>query len=141
TLLDRALEREGHSAAEDALVHLADKAEGDARTAYNALEVAMALGDQRGEQEKVTLADAEAALDARALRYERDEHYDIISAFIKSLRGSDPDAGLYWLARMLEAGQDDRLVAVRRAHLGSRDGSQRDRLWQRRGDLRDVAGL
>ena len=95
----RALEHEGHSAEEDALVHLADRAEGDARTAYNALEVAMALADQRGTGEKVTLADAEAALDARALRYERDEHYDIISAFIKSIRGSDADAGLYWLGR------------------------------------------
>src|SRR3712207_8606588 len=46
-----------------------------------------------------------------ALRYERDEHYEVISAFIKSLRGSDPDAGLYWLARMLEAGEDARIIA------------------------------
>jgi len=120
-LLDRALQREGHSAEEDALVHLADKAEGDARTAYNALEVAMALADQRGEQEKVTLADAEAALDARALRYERDEHYDIISAFIKSMRGSDVDAALYWLARMVEAGEDARYIARRMVVLASED--------------------
>jgi putative ATPase len=126
TLLDRALEREGHSAEEDALVHLADKAEGDARTALNALEVAMALADQRGDQEKVTLADAEAALDARALRYERDEHYDIISAFIKSLRGSDPDAGLYWLARMLEAGEDARFIARRLVILSSEDVGMAD---------------
>ena len=120
-LLDRALERERHSAEEDALVHLADKAEGDARTAYNALEVAMALADQRGPNEKVTLADAEAALDARALRYERDEHYDIVSAFIKSLRGSDADAGLYWLARMIEAGEDARFIARRMVILASED--------------------
>ena len=126
TLLDRALEREGHSAAEDALVHLADKAEGDARTAYNALEVAMALADQRGEEEKVTLADAEAALDARALRYERDEHYDIISAFIKSMRGSDPDAALYWLARMVEAGEDARFIARRMVILASEDVGMAD---------------
>jgi putative ATPase len=126
TLLDRALEREGHSATEDALVHLADKAEGDARTALNALEVAMALADQRGDHEKVTLADAEAALDARALRYERDEHYDIISAFIKSLRGSDPDAGLYWLARMLEAGEDARFIARRLVILASEDVGMAD---------------
>jgi putative ATPase len=126
TLLDRALEREGHSAEEDALVHLADKAEGDARTAYNALEVAMALADQRGDQEKVTLADAEAALDARALRYERDEHYDIISAFIKSMRGSDPDAALYWLARMLEAGEDARYIARRMVVLASEDVGMAD---------------
>jgi putative ATPase len=121
TLLDRALEREGHSAEEEALVHLADKAEGDARTAYNALEVAMALADQRDTDEKVTLADAEAALDARALRYERDEHYDIVSAFIKSMRGSDPDAALYWLARMLEAGEDARFIARRMVILASED--------------------
>ena len=120
-LLDRALERERHSAEEDALVHLADKAEGDARTAYNALEVAMALADQRGPNEKVTLADAEAALDARALRYERDEHYDIVSAFFKSLRGSDADAGLYWLARMIEAGEDARFIARRMVILASED--------------------
>jgi putative ATPase len=126
TLLDRALEREGHSAEEDALVHLADKAEGDARTAHNALEVAMALADQRGEGEKVTLADAEAALDARALRYERDEHYDIISAFIKSMRGSDPDAGLYWLARMIEAGEDARFIARRMVVLASEDVGMAD---------------
>ena len=125
-LLDRALEREGHSAEEDALVHLADKAEGDARTAYNALEVAMALADQRGAGEKVTLADAEAALDARALRYERDEHYDIISAFIKSMRGSDADAGLYWLARMLAAGEDARYIARRLVILASEDVGMAD---------------
>jgi putative ATPase len=126
TLLDRALEREGHTATEDALVHLADKAEGDARTAYNALEVAMALADQRGANEKVTLADAEAALDARALRYERDEHYDIISAFIKSMRGSDADAALYWLARMLEAGEDARYIARRMVVLASEDVGMAD---------------
>jgi putative ATPase len=126
TLLDRALDREGHSAEEDALVHLADKAEGDARTAYNALEVAMALADQRGTNEKVTLADAEAALDARALRYERDEHYDIISAFIKSMRGSDPDAALYWLARMVEAGEDARYIARRMVVLASEDVGMAD---------------
>jgi putative ATPase len=126
SLLDRALEHEDHSAEEDALVHLADRAEGDARTAYNALEVAMALADQRGSGEKVTLADAEAALDARALRYERDEHYDIISAFIKSLRGSDADAGLYWLARMLEAGEDARYIARRMVVLASEDVGMAD---------------
>jgi len=126
TLLDRALEHESHSAEEDALVHLTDKAEGDARTAYNALEVAMALADQRGTNEKVTLADAEAALDARALRYERDEHYDIISAFIKSMRGSDADAALYWLARMIEAGEDARYIARRMVVLASEDVGMAD---------------
>jgi putative ATPase len=125
-LLDRALEHEGASATDDALVHLADRAEGDARAALNALEVAVALAAERGEGEKVTLADAEAALSARALRYERDEHYDVISAFIKSIRGSDPDAGLYWLARMLEAGEDARFIARRLVILASEDVGMAD---------------
>jgi len=125
-LLDRALEHEAAKAEDDALAHLVDKAEGDARAAYNALEVAMALADQRGDDETVTLADAEAALSARALRYERDEHYDIISAFIKSLRGSDADAALYWLARMLEAGEDARYIARRMVVLASEDVGMAD---------------
>ena len=59
------------------------------------------------------------ALDARALRYSRDDHYDVVSAFIKSIRGSDPDAGLYWLARMLAAGEDARFIARRLVILAS----------------------
>ncbi len=69
----------------------------------------------------VTLADAEAAADAKAVRYGRDGHYDVISAFIKSIRGSDPDAGLYWLGRMLEAGEDPRFIARRLLILASED--------------------
>ena len=69
----------------------------------------------------VTLADAEHAVDAKAVRYGADGHYDIISAFIKSLRGSDPDAGLYWLARMLDAGEDPRFIARRMIILASED--------------------
>jgi putative ATPase len=125
-LLERALEHEGAKAEDEALAHLVDRAEGDARTAHNALEVAMALADQRGDDGTVTLADAEAALSARALRYERDEHYDIISAFIKSLRGSDADAALYWLARMLEAGEDARYIARRLVVLASEDVGMAD---------------
>lgn len=69
----------------------------------------------------MTLADAEAALGTKALRYGRDEHYDVISAFIKSMRGSDPDAALYWLARMLEAGEDARFIARRIVIAASED--------------------
>ncbi len=69
----------------------------------------------------VTLADAEHAVDAKAVRYGADGHYDTISAFIKSLRGSDPDAGLYWLARMLNAGEDPRFIARRMVILASED--------------------
>ncbi|MDQ3978441.1 MAG: replication-associated recombination protein A [Actinomycetota bacterium] len=112
----------------DALDHLVDKAEGDARVALNALEVAVALAAGRTEdaRPRIALPDAEAALNARALRYERDEHYDTISAFIKSVRGSDPDAGLYWLARMLEAGEDARFIARRLVVLASEDVGMAD---------------
>jgi putative ATPase len=71
---------------------------------------------------------AEAALAARAIRYGEDEHYDIISAFIKSIRGSDADAGLYWLARMLEAGEDARFIARRLVILASEDVGMADPL-------------
>jgi putative ATPase len=121
TVLQRGLENEEATADEEALEHLVGRADGDARVALNALEVAIALA-----KGTVTLADAEAALDARALRYERDEHYDIVSAFIKSIRGSDPDAGLYWLARMLEAGEDARFIARRLVILASEDVGMAD---------------
>ena len=124
-LLDRGLALEDATADEDALEHLVDRAGGDARVALNALEVAVALA---GPDRRVRLAEAEAALDARALRYERDEHYDIVSAFIKSVRGSDPDAGLYWLARMLEAGEDARFIARRLVILASEDVGMADPL-------------
>ncbi len=124
-VLDRGLAELGAAASDEALAHLADRAGGDARISLNALEVAAALAAGRGSP-RVELADAEAALDARALRYERDEHYDTISAFIKSIRGSDPDAGLYWLARMLEAGEDARFVARRLVVLASEDVGMAD---------------
>jgi putative ATPase len=128
-LLQRGLEAEGATADDDALDHLVNRADGDGRVSLNALEVAVALAGSRataGAKPNVTLADAEAALDARALRYERDDHYDVISAFIKSVRGSDPDAGLYWLARMLEAGEDARFIARRLVVLASEDVGMAD---------------
>jgi putative ATPase len=84
------------------------------------LEVAHALTVQDGRT-CITLDDAEAALALRSVRYGDDEHYDIVSAFIKSIRGSDPDAGLYWLARMLDAGEDARFIARRLVILASED--------------------
>lgn len=204
-LLRRALEHEGASATEDALALLARLSEGDARSALNGLEVALALADcrERGWGERVpeapaqrggrpvepggagepvaaepggageplagglvavepvaggpgrrlggpggpaagtvagprepgrpavgrpavVLEDVEAARSTRALRYGDDEHYDVISAFIKSVRGSDPDAGLYWLARMLEAGEDARFIARRLVILASEDVGMAD---------------
>jgi len=126
TLLERAmtdprgLVDEGLTLDDDALEHLVDHAEGDARHALTSLEVAAALAGESGRAQ-VALGDAEAALAMRALRYGDDEHYDVLSAFIKSIRGSDADAGLYWLARMLEAGEDPRLVARRLVILASED--------------------
>src|ERR687897_456516 len=126
-LLERALtdSERGLGAADlsvdtDALDHLIDRSEGDARHALTSLEVAGALAAEDGRN-KVTLADAEAALALRAVRYGDDEHYDVLSAFIKSIRGSDPDAGLYWLARMLAAGGDPRPAARRLVILASED--------------------
>jgi putative ATPase len=106
--------------ADDALEHLVDRADGDARHALTSLEVAAALAVESGRT-SVELGDAEAALALRAIRYGDDEHYDVLSAFIKSIRGSDADAGLYWLARMLEAGEDARLIARRLVILASED--------------------
>jgi putative ATPase len=103
-----------------AAAHLAARSDGDARAALNGLEVAAALTAENGRS-AITLDDAETAINLRAVRYGRDEHYDVISAFIKSIRGSDPDAGVYWLARMLEAGEDARFIARRLVILASED--------------------
>jgi putative ATPase len=108
----------------EALDHLAEVAGGDARTALNALELAVEStpgGQSRAIQ--IDLAAAQDSIQRRALRYDRagDEHYDTISAFIKSLRGSDPDAALYWLAKMLYAGEDPKFIARRMVILASED--------------------
>jgi putative ATPase len=108
-----------------ALDHLAGHADGDARHALTSLDVAAGLAADRDDQ-TITVADAEAALALRALRYGDDEHYDVASALIKSIRGSDVDAGLYWLARMLEAGEDPRFVARRLVILASEDVGMAD---------------
>lgn len=126
-LIDRGLQIEGATASDEAKAYLASRAAGDGRQVLTTLEVAVALAGSRpdGPDESgtpdLTMADVEAATDLKALRYGRDEHYDIISAFIKSIRGSDPDAALYWLARMLTAGEDPRFVARRLMIAASED--------------------
>jgi putative ATPase len=120
-LARRGLDAEGATADDDAIEHLVTRSSGDGRQLLTALEVAVALAGARAAPAHVTAADAEAALGTRALGYGRDDHYDVVSAFIKSIRGSDPDAGLYWLARMLEAGEDARFVARRLVILASED--------------------
>ena len=103
-------------AEEEALRHLAKIADGDARKALNALEIA-ALTTAPGADGliRIDLAVAEQSIQRKAIVYDADgdAHYDTISAFIKSMRGSDPDAALYWLAKMIEAGEDPRFIARR----------------------------
>ena len=109
---------------DDTVAALANAVGGDARIALNALELAVnaAKPNDKGVR-SVSLADIEEALQHRAALYDKagDWHYDIVSAFIKSLRGSDPDAALYWLARMLEGGEDPLFVARRLVILASED--------------------
>ncbi|MEA2210230.1 MAG: putative ATPase [Solirubrobacteraceae bacterium] len=103
-----------------ALEFLAERSGGDARSALNALELAC---EAAGDDQPVTLAHAEDALQRRALLYDRkaDRHYDTISAWIKATRGSDPDASLYYLAVMLEGGEDPRFIVRRMVVLASED--------------------
>jgi len=124
-LVRRGLTAEGAEAEDEAVDHLVLRAGGDGRQTLTALEVAVALAGSRdrepGAPIQVGADDMEAALGVNAMRYGRDEHYDVISAFIKSIRGSDPDAGLWWLATMLEAGEDARFIARRLVILASED--------------------
>ena len=99
----------------DAMDYLVGVSNGDARTALNALEAAAIAAPESGGHRHVTIGVARDASQHRVLRYDRegDQHYDMTSAFIKSMRGSDPDAAVYWLARMLAAGEDARYIARR----------------------------
>jgi putative ATPase len=126
TIITRALEDserglgERHLTLEQpALKHLVERANGDARVALNALELAA----DATPDSVITLAMIEDAVQQRALLYDKagDQHYDTISAFIKSVRGSDPDAAVYWLARMLEAGEDLMFIARRLVILAGED--------------------
>ena len=114
---------------EDALDFLADMADGDARAALNAIELAV-LTTERGEDGliTITLDVAQECIQKRAVRYDKsgDNHYDTISAFIKSMRGSDPDAAVYYLARMLNAGEDIKFIARRIMICAAEDVSNAD---------------
>lgn len=121
-LIQRGLRAESVSATPDAVALLADRSGGDGRQVLTALEVACTLA----YPEMMTVEHVESALGTSALRYGRDDHYDVISAFIKSIRGGDADAGLYWLARMLEAGEDARFIARRLIILASEDVGMAD---------------
>lgn len=119
--------------ADDARQHLIQIASGDARSALNSLELAATLTlsespPKAGTRRPITLDHVERALQKKALLYDKggDEHFNLISAFHKSLRGSDPDAALYWLARMLEAGEDALYVARRMVRFASEDVGNAD---------------
>jgi len=132
SILTRAIEDErgfGSSpvtVSDDAMEHWIRISDGDARKALNALEVAVLSQEslvETGHELHVDLTTAEQSIQAKALRYDRDGdgHYDHASALIKSIRGSDPDASIHWLATMLEAGEDPRFICRRLAILASED--------------------
>lgn len=116
-LLRRALVHEGVEAHDAAIELLARRCTGDARQALTALEVAIALSGGGA----VSLENATTALDTSVSRLGRDDHYDVISAFIKSMRASEVDIALHWLARMVEAGEDPRFIARRMIIFASED--------------------
>jgi putative ATPase len=125
-LVRRALKLLGASVSDEVVEFLATRSGGDARAALNALELALDTAERTGQP--VTLADAEDAMQRKALRYDKagDQHYDYISAWIKSTRGSDPDASLYYLAAMIEGGEDPRFIVRRMVVLASEDVGNAD---------------
>lgn len=119
---ERGLGKMNLAFSEEALTHIAQAADGDVRTALNGLELsALHLAGKAGAE--VSLSDVEAVLQKKALVYDKsgEEHFNIISAFHKSLRGSDPDAALYWMARMLESGEDPFYIIRRMVRFASED--------------------
>ncbi|MCF8067850.1 MAG: replication-associated recombination protein A [Desulfobacterales bacterium] len=140
TILRRALQNKeqglgntGFLISDDALTHLAEIADGDVRSALNGLEIITSMMLAEGETEKrekteISLSEVENALQKKALRYDKggEEKYNLISAFHKSLRGSDPDAAVYWLARMISAGESALYVARRMVRFASEDVGNAD---------------
>ena len=125
-LIERGLEAEGSSADADAIQLLIDRSSGDGRQALTALGVAAAVAKTADAPGGIGVEHIEAALGTKAIRYGVDDHYDVISAFIKSIRGSDVDGGLYWLYRMLDAGESPRFIARRLVILASEDVGMAD---------------
>ena len=119
---EKGLGREGVSLEPEALDRLVELSGNDARIALNTLELAASVASASGTH-VITVEAIEDALQRRMPRYDKsgDQHYDIISAFIKSLRGSDPDAALYWMSRMIEAGEDPLFIVRRMVILAAED--------------------
>jgi len=120
---ERGLGREAPEAADEALFAIARYANGDARSALNLLQLAVATAPQPAGHPVVDQAVLERTIQKRALLYDKggEEHYNIISALHKSMRNSDPDAAVYWLARMVEAGEDPMYIARRLVRFASED--------------------
>jgi putative ATPase len=120
---ERGLGEYGLQVEEGVLLKLATYANGDARIALNALEIAASLAVSRGTPPVISARDLEEALQQKFLLYDKsgEEHYNLISALHKSMRNSDPDAALYWLGRMLEAGEDPLYIARRLVRFASED--------------------
>lgn len=121
---DEFLKKQKLQISEDVIEHLILLSGGDARILLNGIETSVQLTKQNKAGEKVlTKKIIEAAFQRKAIKYDKggEEHYNVISAFIKSIRGSDPDAAVYWLARMLEAGEDPKFIARRMIVLASED--------------------
>jgi putative ATPase len=134
-LIQRALEEPGRGFGkekfkidDEALNFIASSADGDARRALNTLEIAADLGRRSRPKKKITIKTIEDAIQKKSLLYDKkgEEHYNVISAFIKSMRGSDPDAAVYYLARMLDAGEDPLFVARRMVIFASEDVGNAD---------------
>ncbi len=119
---ERGLGKMGLTITDEAAEELAIRTGGDARQTLNSLEVAARM-TEAADRKEITVEDVAEALQRRIVRYDRagDSHYDVISAFIKSVRGSDPDAALYWLFFMLEGGEDPEFIARRLIILASED--------------------
>ncbi len=121
---EKGLGRMKATVAPEAMAHLSEMAHGDARVALNGLEAAVLTTPPTPDGQRIiSMAIAEEAMQRKALLYDKEgeEHYNVISAFHKSLRGSDPDAALYWLARLLDAGEDPLYVARRMVRFASED--------------------
>ena len=119
---ENGLGKSGLSLSDAALKHIVSICDGDGRAALNALEIA-AFTARSGSRAEITREDVETALQRKALSYDKagEEHYNLISALHKSMRGSDPDAAMYWLARMMEAGEDPFYIARRMVRFASED--------------------
>ncbi|PKM51267.1 MAG: replication-associated recombination protein RarA [Firmicutes bacterium HGW-Firmicutes-7] len=126
---DRGLKKYNAKLTDEALDFLSDIADGDARAALNAIELGVLTtqADEKGEI-VITVSVAEECIQKRAIKYDKDgdNHYDVISAFIKSMRGSDPDAAIYYLARMIYAGEDPKFIARRIVICASEDVGNAD---------------